>query len=98
MTFFILRPARRELRDAIEYYEKAQSGLGAEFLQEVRAGVNLVLQFPTAWASLSPHIRRYRLNRFPYGLLYQVRDSHILFIAIMHLHQEPEYWKDRLGD
>jgi plasmid stabilization system protein ParE len=97
MTFFILRPARRELRDAIEYYEKAKPGLGVEFLEEVRAGVDLVLQFPTAWTSLSPQIRRYQLKRFPYGLLYQVRDTHILFVAVMHLHREPEYWKDRLG-
>jgi plasmid stabilization system protein ParE len=97
VKFFVLQPARRELRDAIEHYEKAKLGLGLEFLQEVRAGVNLILQFPTAWASLSQQIRRYQLKRFPYGLLYDIRDTDILIVAVMHLHREPEYWKDRVS-
>jgi hypothetical protein len=52
-----------------------------------------------AWKSIprlgsrSARVRRYRLNRFPYGLVYAVLDNEIVIVAIMHLHRKPDYWQ-----
>ena len=41
-------------------------------------------------------VRRCRMNRFPYGLIYAVDNGDILVLAVAHLHREPGYWRDRL--
>jgi len=45
--------AELELKEAMEFYESAREGLGAEFLAEVEATTNLIESFPLAWTSLS---------------------------------------------
>jgi hypothetical protein len=41
--------AELELKEAMEFYEAAREGLGAEFLAEVEATTNLIESFPLAW-------------------------------------------------
>lgn len=65
--------ALTELAQAILYYEQRENGLGAAFLNEIEATLNRVLQNPAAWHQLSPRTRRCRTQRFPFGLIYQIR-------------------------
>ena len=44
-------PAERELKDAVEFYESAQAGLGADFLAEVEAVTRLMESHPLAWTA-----------------------------------------------
>jgi hypothetical protein len=48
-----------------------------------------------AWALLEGEVRRVLVRRFPYGVLYSEDAEGILVVAVMHLHRDPEYWKDR---
>ena len=98
MNVRFLRPARRELRDAAEFYGNVRPQLRRAFLKQVRAGIEMVEQFPTAWTKLSPTIRRYQLKKFPYGLLYEIDDSTIIVIAVMHLSRHPDYWRNHLEE
>jgi len=41
-------PAERELKEAIEFYESAQEGLGADFLSDVEAATRLIASHPLA--------------------------------------------------
>lgn len=97
MTFSFLAPAQLEIEEAVDFYEDIQPGLGAEFEDEVRSTAQRILDNPLVWPKL-PHssVRRCRLRRFPYGLVYQVRHSHVLIVAVMHLRRHPEYWRARL--
>lgn len=54
-----------ELKEAMEFYEAAQTGLGAEFLAEVEATTHLIEAHPLAWTPLSARTRRCRTHRFP---------------------------------
>ena len=85
--------AERELKEAMEFYEAARAGLGAEFLAEVVATTSLIEKFPLAWTSLSPRTRRCRTRRFPYGLFYQVRRDEILIVSVMDLRRDPRRWE-----
>jgi plasmid stabilization system protein ParE len=88
--------AERELKEAMEFYESARQGLGAEFLAEVEATTHLIQSFPQAWTSLSPRTRRCRTRRFPYGLFYQVRRDEILIVSVMDLRRDPQRWEQYL--
>lgn len=96
MKIEVLEPAEAEFREAVDYYNQQSEGLGYEFAAEVRRTLARVVRFPDAWAGLSVRTRRCRTNRFPYGIVYQVREDTILVVAVMHLRRRPDMWRARL--
>jgi plasmid stabilization system protein ParE len=96
MKIEFLPPARAELTDAISYYNIQSEGLGYEFAAEVKRTLERIVRHPDAWLKLSERTRRCRTNRFPYGIIYQVRKEMLLIVAVMHMSREPETWKSRL--
>lgn len=93
MRFRFLVPARRELREAVVYYNSQRPRLGNEFRDEVWNTIQRIQRFPEAWHPLSASVRRCQMNRFPYGLIYASTENEILIIAVAHLHRAPEYWR-----
>jgi hypothetical protein len=91
-----LAPAKAEFLDAISYYNMQSEGLGYEFAAEVKKTIERIIQYPEAWAKLSKRTRRCRTNRFPYGVIYQIREEVLLIVAVMHMGREPHGWKSRL--
>lgn len=96
MKVRLLVPAAQELDEAIAYYNAQASGLGDAFLLETLRVFGLIRQYPRGWHPLDAGIRRCRLSRFPYGVVYVEEPDEILVIAIGHLHRRPAYWRNRL--
>lgn len=96
MKVRFLEVAEIELDQAILWYEAQAAGLGDAFLIEVLSAADLISLYPEAWQALDETVRRCRLNRFPYGLIYVAESGDILVLAVAHLHREPDYWRDRL--
>jgi plasmid stabilization system protein ParE len=92
----VLEVAQRELDEAVSYYNGQVAGLGDAFLLEAIAAIERIRQFPDAWHPLGENVRRCRLRRFPYGLIYHADESGVLVVAVAHTHRRPEYWRDRL--
>lgn len=92
----LLAPAQRELDEAIAYYEAQVAGLGDAFLLEILRVFDLISRYPDAWHPLGAHVRRCRLSRFPYGVVYAREPAGIVVLAVMHLHRKPEYWRERI--
>jgi plasmid stabilization system protein ParE len=90
--------AQIEIDRATAWYEAEREGLAAEFLDELDATVQRVAGFPGAWKLIGARTRQCRLNRFPYGIIYQIRGDEIVIVAVAHLHRRPGYWRDRLDD
>lgn len=97
MTAIILNEAEAELDAAFEYHNEQRAGLGHELIDEFRRGVEKVLQHPAAWHPLGATYRRYRLHRFPYGIVYRIDSAadRVVVVAVMHLSQEPGKWHGR---
>lgn len=96
MKVRFLSPARRELEEAVRYYETRKPDLGLEFRDEAKATLARVVAHPQAWQILEREIRRCQMARFPYGLIYEPSASEIVVIAVAHLHREPGYWERRV--
>ncbi|MFA5385675.1 MAG: type II toxin-antitoxin system RelE/ParE family toxin [Eubacteriales bacterium] len=88
--------AKKELLEAINYYEEYQSGLGLEFAKEVYSTIQRIIYFPKAWSKLSENTMRCLTGRFPFGVIYQIVEEEVLVIAIMQLNRKPDYWGKRL--
>jgi len=94
---YLLDPAAiLEIDEAVVYYNKQKPRLGEEFLEELRTTLRLILENPTRFALLARPIRRAKLQRFPYGIVYAPRRRAIYILAVMHLQRRPDYWKDRI--
>lgn len=98
MQIEFLAPAEVELLDTIAYYNLQSEGLGYEFASEVKRTLERIDQYPEAWFQLSKRTRRCRTNRFPYGIIYQIRNETLLIVAVMHLSRDPQAWRGRVKD
>ena len=98
MNIEFLEPATAELYEAIVYYNIQRQGLGLEFAKEVQNTIERIKQNPEAWTTISTskQARRCLTNRFPYGIIYQIRKNTILIVAVMHLKRRPQTWQSRL--
>jgi hypothetical protein len=96
MNVVFLDTAKTEFNKAISYYNDQSEGLGFEFAAELKRTIGRITEYPEAWAPLSKRTRRCRTNRFPYGIVYQIRNNTILIVAVMQLHKHPNSWKLRL--
>lgn len=96
MRVELLSAADAELAEAVEYYNHQRAGLGDEFLVELLVAIERIQRYPSAWPRLGERVRRYRMRRYPYGIIYQQRDDSILIVAVAHLHRRPGYWANRV--
>jgi plasmid stabilization system protein ParE len=96
MSYAFHPEAETEFLESIAYYEECAPGLGLDFSAEVHSTIQRIQAFPKAWQILEDNIRRALVHRFPYGVLYALDDHDIWIVAIMNLHRQPEYWRDRL--
>ena len=97
MSVRLLESAQAELDDAIAWYAEQAPGLGDAFLIETLKTIKLIEQYPKAWHPLTQQIRRCRLRRFPYSVVYAQDGSDLLVLAVAHQHRKPGYWRARLN-
>ncbi len=96
MTYRFTSAANREIRKELLYYERQAPGLGQKFLDEIESAIARVLAMPHAWKQISPRTRRCLLHKFPFGLIYQIRNDEILIVSVMDLRRNPASWKHLL--
>jgi hypothetical protein len=88
--------AEDEFLHAVDYYEDIQSHLGLEFASEDYEDIERIESFPQAWQKMTSKTRRCLINRFPFGVIYHIKDDTLIIVAVMHLSKQPNYWKERI--
>jgi hypothetical protein len=92
MRFYFHEHAETEFDRTVEYYEDCRHGLGIELIY---ATIDRIIQYPEAWSPMSKNTCRCLVNRFPFGLIYQVKSGFVRIIAVADLRRRPDYWLDR---
>jgi plasmid stabilization system protein ParE len=95
MTFAFHPESRAEFYAAIDFYEMAEVALGLDFSIEVFSAIQNSVDHPAAWPVLEDNVRRCLVHRFPYGVLYSIENDEVFILAVMHLHRDPDHWKER---
>ena len=98
MKVRLLMAAILELEEAAERYDKSNPGLGDELYRKVKAALAFIAEFPEASPRVINDVRRYNLKRFPYYLIYSMRNGKIVVGAVGHGRQKPLYWRHRNFD
>ena len=88
--------ARRELAEAMAWYDDRCAGLGLDLLAEFQKAVARLQRQP----GLCPRykrtdFRKQRMERFPYISFFLELPDHFWIAAIAHGARQPDYWKER---
>ena len=87
--------AELEMIAAAAYYEAQQVDLGRRFLASVQDAINRVVLNPRLFPIVEADVRRCLTRTFPFGVLFRDLQQKVVVMAVMHLHRDPDYWKDR---
>lgn len=88
--------ARAEHLDQVAFYESRQTGLGAEYLAAFEKSMEAILDQPERQrVVVEPDIRRFRMARFPFGIIYRAVADAVQILAVAHLRKRPAYWVPR---
>jgi len=90
-------PADLDIEAAFEWYEKEQLGLGGEFLHELRATYDRIIEGPFKYQHLRSGIRRALLRRFPYAVYFAVEGTVIVVLTVLYASRDPAEWQRRRG-
>ena len=85
-----------EADEAAAFYEERQKGLGHRFIEELTSTINRIVRTPQLYRKVENEIRKCRLLRFPYGIIYRDKIEYVEIIAVMHLKRKPGYWHSRI--
>ena len=87
--------AELELNEAADYYDLESPGLGNVFLGEVERVLAQVAELPKAAMPVHAGVRKRLLTKFPYALLYSLRENETRILAVAHQRRRPFYWHVR---
>ena len=89
--------AEAEHLETVAYYETRQAGLGASDLAEFESILDRICQAPNRYQiEREPDIRRIRLRRFPFTVLFRESEGTVQVLAVAHHHRRPSYWLSRI--
>ncbi|MEO8133348.1 MAG: type II toxin-antitoxin system RelE/ParE family toxin [Betaproteobacteria bacterium] len=89
--------ARAEAVEARDYYAAVGPDLGQNFTQRLDQALARIAANPLRWPPYTHRTRRYLIDRFPYAVIYRVKDQTIRVLAVSHQHRRPAYWARRGG-
>jgi plasmid stabilization system protein ParE len=96
-SFNLLIAAEDEANDAFDWYESEQLDLGDEFRDEVKLALARIVSNPLQYGIVhSTNIRRARVHRFPYSILYRALNDSVLVLSIFHEKRDPAIWHGRI--
>jgi hypothetical protein len=55
----------------------------------------MILATPLVWREIDHDVRRFLVERFPYGIYYTVEGDCVVIWAVKHLRRDPDYWQER---
>ena len=97
MRITMIAAAKAEMHRAARWYERRGNGLGHRLLDDVRASLLAVRDFPVAFPTIDPSYRKKLLDVFPYALIYRVEADEVIIVAVANLKRRPRYWRSRVS-
>ena len=97
MSYFFHPVAQTEHLESVAYYETKRAGLGASYLTEFETIMSAVSENPHRYpVEKQPDIRRVRMKRVPYNILFREFEDSVQVLAVAHMRRHPQHWQSRL--
>ena len=88
--------ARADLREGKAFYWRHSPLAAIAFAQHIDVALSRIAEAPLRYPEGEYGTREHVLpSRFPYTIVYRIREGVILVVAVAHHSREPQYWRDR---
>lgn len=88
--------AQRELVEGALFYAREGSAeLAQSFISEFERAAALLGDSPGLGAVWRGRTRRFPLRRFPYSIVYYLRESELRILCVAHQRRKPGFWRGR---
>jgi toxin ParE1/3/4 len=94
---FLRAEAKVDIREAYEWYEDRQTGLGKRFLGAVRKTLQEVESAPLRFRRVRDGIRRAPLSGFPYAIFFVPEEDFTVVLACFHARRDPARLHERFS-
>jgi plasmid stabilization system protein ParE len=81
-----------DLIEQADYYDNQHFGLGREFENEVRHKVREIAEQASAYRPYKGTLRRVLAGRFKHYLVFDVSESEVFFIGVVHASRHFDGW------
>lgn len=89
--------ANLDIVESIEWYNKAQPGLGIKFYKQVQAVFKTIRKNPFAFAIRYKTNHTATVKKFPFMVHYFIDDPKktIVITSVLHTSRDPKMWDER---
>lgn len=91
----IAEAAEKDIRDALLWHEDQKENLGSRFENYVNKAIDSIQSNPLKTQVRYSNTRVFYLDKVPEDIQFQVKENHILIVAVFHTWQDPEKWTVR---
>ena len=92
----VIRPeTENDLKEAFLWYEDKRKGLGYDFLLQIDAGIKLIERNQKTYPAEYKGTRKLLIKRFPYKIIYLLKEEKIIILAVLHGKRRPTLIKER---
>ena len=96
MKVRFLPAAELEFIKELAYYSKARRDAAERFEASVEAAAQMAMLHPQGGAPSYKETRTFRVNGFPFSLVYRATELEVLVVAIAPHSKKPNYWAARV--
>ncbi len=95
--FRLSQDAERDVLNGYVWYEKKRKGLGEEFLEALDTAEKVIVSNPRIFPfRYKKKLRGFVVSRFPYLILYIVKNYNIVVLTVFNTRQTPGRLEDRV--
>ncbi len=88
---------KEDISQAVQWYNKAQKGLGTKFLKHLKEKINYIAKEPETIQLRYLDVQIAVIKTFPYTIHYQyIKQEKLIYIlGVFHTSINPNKWSDR---
>jgi plasmid stabilization system protein ParE len=87
--------AQTEFDEATDFYGMERTSLGRAVIGAGEQAVDGAREYPDSCPILRGRVRKARVRRFPYSVLYSCVGNQVRVLAVAHDRRRPFYWSGR---
>jgi hypothetical protein len=90
MYQLVIKPRAIEMaKEAYDWYEEHQEGLGDSFLLELERCYDKIESLPALYAKINKNFRQIILRTFPYVVVFEILKNDVVVYAVFHTSRNP---------
>ena len=94
-SVIINEKAQIEVTIALDYYKEISEELSDDLLTKFREATDAISKHPNLHPIIRGKYRKINLERFPYKIVFRLKDDELHIVAFSHHKRKQFYWKNR---